>query len=300
MPLLLFFIKALSRLPLSWLYLFAGFTTFILKNVIGYRRAVIESNLKHSFPEKDAQEIKALANRYYRHLANQVVETLRLWKMSDRELLDRCRFLNPEVLGDLAEAKENVIIMMGHSGNWEWAGLCTQLRFDFQMIPVYRKIKNNDFDRFYRQLRSRFDAKPAVDEEAPKVIPTMPSPHAVALLADHSVGGRKGWWTTFLNRPAPFFRGSEILAKRLGYQVVFAHIRVKSRGRYEIILEKTPKTWLDEKYRLTKEFVRFLEREIEAQPWNWLWSHRRWKHQPHDRSEWMGQESEKEKVKMEK
>lgn len=287
MSILVSFIKALSLLPLSWLYVLASFLRFLLQHVLGYRKRVILDNLQHSFPEKSTVEVQQLLNGYYRFLADQVVETIRLYRMSEKELLGRCRFLNPEVLEQPAKERRNVIIMMGHSGNWEWAGLCTQVRFGFQMIPVYRKIKDPVFDRFYQGLRSRFGAKPVLDEEAPKVIPTVPSPHAVALLADHSVGGRKGWWTTFLHRPAPFFRGSEILAKRLNYTVVFAHVRLRSRGHYEIILEEANPDLLQEKHQLTQAFVRFLEREITAQPENWLWSHRRWKHQPHERSEWM-------------
>lgn len=283
-----FILRVFSLLPLPVLYALSNVVAPVLMFVMRYRRTTIIQNLKNSFPGKDEQEIRKITWRYYRHLADLVVETVKLSSISSETLKKRCRFLNPEVLRSYKSSGKNVIIMMGHSGNWEWAGAATELYFDFRLLPVYRQVKNPAFNGFFLQLRSRFGSMPVLDREAFTVIASASAPHAVAMLADQTPGAQKGWWTAFLHQPTPFFRGSEVLARRLGYDVVFAHVRrAEKRGHYEIWLERTDPGLLQKSHALTLAFARFLEREINREPHNWLWSHRRWKHRVRENSEWM-------------
>lgn len=283
-----FILRVFSLLPLPVLYALSNAIAPVLMFVVRYRRATIIQNLKNSFPGKEQREIGKIARRYYRHLADLIVETVKLASISPDVLRKRCRFLNPEVLRNCEAAGKNVIIMMGHSGNWEWAGAATELHFGFRLLPVYRQVKNPAFNGFFLRLRSRFGSLPVLDREAFTVIASSQTPHAVAMLADQTPGAQKGWWTLFLHQPTPFFRGSEVLARRLGYDVVFAHVRTtQKRGHYEIWLEKADPALLQNSHRLTLAFARFLEKEINREPHNWLWSHRRWKHHVRENSEWM-------------
>ena len=49
----------LAVLPFPVLYALSDFIYFWLYHVIGYRRKVVRTNLKNSFPEKSAAELKA-------------------------------------------------------------------------------------------------------------------------------------------------------------------------------------------------------------------------------------------------
>ena len=51
--------------------------------------------------EKSQAEIARLASEYYSHLSNQFLETIRLWSMPKKELLQRVTFKNPELLAAL-------------------------------------------------------------------------------------------------------------------------------------------------------------------------------------------------------
>lgn len=279
MRVMIFLIKLISLLPTTILLSASGFVAFVLRVIFGYRKEVIEKNLERSFPEKSQAEIARLASEYYSHLSNQFLETIRLWSMPKKELLQRVTFKNPELLEAYESNGRSVIIMMGHSGNWEWAGLACAARFKFQMTPVYRKIKNRPFNEFYKALRSRFGATPLLDKESSKSLAKYDGSCAVAMLADQTAGAKKGWWLTFLNQPTPIYRGSEILAKRLpNFDVLFAHVHRNGKGRYSIDLAKPTERWRNEQYLLTISFAKFLESEIKKDPANWLWSHKRWKH----------------------
>ncbi|EMR00671.1 Lauroyl/myristoyl acyltransferase [Cesiribacter andamanensis AMV16] len=62
----------------------------------------------------------------------------------------------------------------------------------------------------------------------------------------------------------------------------FIGIRRLSRGRYEIWAEelgRPPYAEISEGV-LTERYIRALEQSIRQQPEGYLWSHKRWKHQP--------------------
>lgn len=271
------FLKILGNIPLGGLYVISDLLYFIFRFVIQYRRDVIIANLKNSFPSWSSEQVNATADDYYRYLCDVVVESIHLQKIDRRALLDRVVFNNPEHLQLFEKEGSKVIIMMGHSGNWEWAGLATAARFQFQMLPVYRRIKDPSIDGFMRILRSRFNAHPILDKEIFDEIQSIKHPHAIALLADQTPAGDKGLWLNFLNQDTPFYRGAEILVYKKGYKVVFAHVFKQKRGHYRIDLSPyNPAN--DSIGEITAAFALFLEERIKEQPSNWLWSHKRWKH----------------------
>lgn len=256
--------------------------------MIGYRRSVIDNNFKLSFPEATEQMLLDYRNHFYLHLSDIMVETIRLKRMSRENLAKHVQFSNPDLLSRYENGNRSVIIMMGHSGNWEWAGAATASKFNFKTIPIYRRVKEKGMNAFFYEIRSRHGSFPMRDKDASQLLAKEVAPCAVAMLADQTPGSKKGWWTTFLSQPTPFFRGSEILARRLtNFDVLFAHVHRLERGKYEIVLQEVESDWRKNKFQLTKSFSRFLEAEIRKDPVNWLWSHKRWKHKPSERSIFM-------------
>jgi KDO2-lipid IV(A) lauroyltransferase len=100
-----------------------------------------------------------------------------------------------------------------------------------------------------------------------------------AFIADQTPAPEGAYWTTFLNQDTPVFRGSELIARKINYPVVYATVKRVKRGYYEMfvdLLSEVPKSTSDGE--ISELHTRRLERDIIAQPEVWLWSHRRWKH----------------------
>lgn len=272
----------MGSLRLGFLYGLSSVLYFIFKYLVKYRKKVILSNLQNSFPDWSPEQINTTVNTYYRYLSDLIVESIHLQNVSSNSLLQRVTFDHPEVLEAFEKPGSKVIIMMGHAGNWEWAGLATAARFNFQMMPVYRKIKDQALDDFMIRLRGRFNAIPTADKVLFEAINGMEHAHAIALLADQTPPADKGIWMNFLNQDTPFYRGAEILFHKKGYDVIFAHVFLKKRGYYNIHLQPY-QAKSGEVGELTASFALFLEEQIKKQPANWLWSHKRWKHKMPDK-----------------
>ena len=74
----------ITLLPLPVLYIFSDLLYLVLYYIVSYRRKVVAQNLKNSFPEKSEEELKTIEKKFYRHLADLLVETFKLTHMSER------------------------------------------------------------------------------------------------------------------------------------------------------------------------------------------------------------------------
>ena len=105
--------------------------------------------------------------------------------------------------------------------------------------------------------------------------------NGVLMMADQTSHGLESdYWNEFLHQDTCWFTGIERIAKKLDYAVVFVDMRRQGRGRYVVSFEVVtddPKSAAEGE--IMEKYVRSVERFIEANPDNWLWSHRRWKHQ---------------------
>ena len=87
----------ISLLPFWVLYGISD-VLYVFVRIFGYRKEVIEENLRYSFPEKSEDEIIDIRNKFYHHFSDLFVETIKLQTMSDRLIKKRIQFENIECL----------------------------------------------------------------------------------------------------------------------------------------------------------------------------------------------------------
>jgi len=278
--LLLAIIYPLSLLPLRVLYLLSDFAFLILYHITGYRKGVITDNLTHAFPEKSAEEIAVIQKKFYRSFCDQWIETVKLLSISEKELNRRITG-NWEVFEALNAAGKNTYALLGHTYNWEWANVICQYRAPQQFAGIYLPVSNKAFDRLMLKIRGRSGAQLISMKGMKSGLQAIQArQHIIGMIADQNPSEPDvALWLPFMHREAPFFRGPEAMARRAKGAVVFAGIQKTARGHYRITLEKK---WDDASLtapgEITRAYVDFMEQQLRAQPENWLWSHRRWKH----------------------
>ncbi|MES2690264.1 MAG: lysophospholipid acyltransferase family protein [Bacteroidota bacterium] len=273
------FIYLIASLPFPVLYKVSSFLYYILK-MSGYRKKVVLTNLQNAFPEKSGDEIRAICDRYYRYLTDLILETLKTLKMTEKQALERCRFNNTEWLDQLYREKKSIIIVMGHYGNWEWAGPSFTLTTKFQLNVIYRPLSDPYFEKMMTGMRTRFGTR--ITPQQLTLREMVASRHeitATALVADQTATPQNAYWMNFLNQDTAVYEGPDKLAKKFNYPVVYMNAKRIRRGYYEVtpeLLFNTPKNTADNE--ICDAFMKRLEQEIKLDPVTWLWSHRRWKH----------------------
>jgi KDO2-lipid IV(A) lauroyltransferase len=272
----------MTLLPLRILFIFSDLIFLIMYYFPGYRRKVVAINLKNSFPEKSDKELKTIEKKFYHHLCDLFIETLKLAHISNKQQMKRMHLTNPELLDRFYEEGRDVVMVLGHYGNWEWLNILpkyTRLR----NVPIYKPLQNKYFDRFMLNLRSKNDCDPTAMSNVIREIIRNRKINKRALygfMTDQTPPrGEIRFWTNFLNQDTPVYLGAEKIALKYDMAIVFINIQKIKRGYYdltaELLFEKT--AGIHEQV-ITEAHVKRLGEIICEKPEFWLWSHRRWKH----------------------
>lgn len=291
-------VSLVGKLPLGFHYACADFISWMLKDVLRYRNDVVYTNLARSFPEKKYKDLKKIADEYYDHMAEIIVEAI-WFGASDYKRLRKSGIItvtNPEVLNEYFEASPSTTILFSHCGNWEMLGGLLgyrtlsgeKIRIEEKQIKVvYKRQRGEVADMFFRLNRVAPLENAGIDDcevESESVLRYSISHRnerfAYIYIADqcpykfaakHPIGD-------FLNQQTNAMLGSAGLACKLAHSVVYLKMKRIERGKYEMTFipisrnasESTPEE-------IMRKYFDILEEEIKETPANWLWSHRRWK-----------------------
>lgn len=247
-----------------------------------YRRKVVRKNLELSFPEKSSGEIITLEKKFYHHLCDIMLESLKAFSMNDKEMISRYWITNPELINDYFLKEKSVIVVTGHYNNWEWGSIAACLQLKHHPIGFYKPIKNECIDNYMRGNRERNGAKVVSITKTSESFQLYKSEPALFLMvADQSPSKIElAHWRPFLNRETAFLHGPEKHARLNNLPVVYAGINKVKRGYYSVafqLLTENPAEVPEEG--ITGLFAEALEKTIRRQPEYWLWSHKRWKHE---------------------
>lgn len=275
-------LKPISLLPHALLYMFSDFLFLIVFHVLGYRKKVVMSNLKNSFPNKSEAELKVIMKGFYHHLNDLVVESLKGFSISEKELRKRVVVRNPELIDKFYDEGRSVLFVGGHYNNWEIIAQGVGLQVKHMPIGIYKPLHDKFLDSKMKKSREKFRllmcSMRATKDEFKK---DFGEPHGFIFGMDQSPSNpNKCYWMTFLNQDTPVFYGPEKYAKEYNQPVIYCANHKVKRGYYELEFVLITDDPASLPYgAITEIGNNKLEEDIIEKPEYWLWSHRRWKHQ---------------------
>ncbi len=269
-------------LPFWVLYRLSDALYWVVYRGIGYRKKVVQQNLSSAFPDKSAQERLVIEQRFYRHLFDLLVESIKGLSFSRAELLRRQQHHTPNLPQAIIDKGRSALMVGGHYGNWEWGSLRAASCSEAPVIILYSPVKNPYIDVYLRKARGQFDTRLVSYLEAMPVFRDFADQLVTfVLIADQSPSNpKRAYWLPFLNQDTAFLRGPAIYAQRYNMPLLFLSIKRLRRGYYSMgveVLAEEPRDYAPEE--LAALYAARLEALIEEAPEWWLWSHRRWKHQ---------------------
>lgn len=273
----------LSLLPLRVLYLLSDLLFLLIYYVVGYRKTMVRRHLTDSFPEKTAREVVAIERRFFRWFCDYLVETIKMFSMSRRQMMRRMKFKGVDKVNEVLERGQSCGCYLGHYCNWEWitslpfwvssAGLCTQ---------IYHPLENKEFDKLFLGLRSRFGAVCIPMAETLRRIAAYRAskqPIVLGYISDQiPFWNNIHHWLDFLHHDTPVLTGSEKIMRATRQAVFYIDVRRPRRGYYEcefVLITEHPED--THEWELTDRYFELLEGSIRRQPEYYLWTHNRWK-----------------------
>jgi KDO2-lipid IV(A) lauroyltransferase len=272
-------------LPFPVLYVLSDFLFILLYKVTKYRYDVITGNFRRAFPEKPEKEILEHTRKFYLNFTDILLETLKGLGITQEVILQRYQFVNADILDQDFNANQNIIILTSHHTNWEWAVLSVNLWLKHQVVGIYKPLKNKTVNTFFNQHRQKWGLELVSMAKTARVFAKKrETPAAFVFIADQTPSDIKNaHWVNFLNQETAFHHGMDKIARRTNYHVYLADIKRVKRGYYEVtfsLLCREPAKLQEQE--ITGRYANALEKIIQKDPANWLWSHRRWKRKKED------------------
>ncbi|HEY3243938.1 MAG TPA: lysophospholipid acyltransferase family protein [Phycisphaerae bacterium] len=181
------------------------------------------------------------------------------------------------------------ILLTGHYGNWELSGYLLAC-WGFDVLAVMRPLDNAYLNRWLVDVRRRKGLRLAHKKGATSTLEeTLRDGGLVGFIADQDAGP-KGMFVDFFGRPASTYKSIGLLAMSAEVPVIVGYARRTSdRFRYEVGVTRViePDEWREQPDPLrwiTQEYTAAIEQFVREAPEQYLWMHRRWKHQPRKKS----------------
>lgn len=292
--------RALGALPLGFHYVCFGFFSWVLKDVLRYRRDVVMINLSRSFPDKKYKELSEISGRFYKHFGRLAAEAIWFGGCRNPERLKAKRLVeysNLEVFERAYSESPGVAVLTSHFGNWELLGGC--LNYDYRpdgkilegLVPddvifVYKPLKSKMWDEIMGDNRCApvkyLDYKGYISTEniLRHVLGNKDRKLVVNMLSDQCPyrDSVSDITVDFLHQETRTMFGGASLARKFGWSVLYASLFPIGKGHYEWrftrICPDASKLTVRE---IMDEYYNLLQKDIEAAPWCYLWTHKRWK-----------------------
>lgn len=282
--LLSFVIKLISYIPFSVLYIISNCLYTIVYNLFRYRRKLVRKNLIESFPQKSTKEIISIETKFYQHFCDLILETIKLYTISPKDIKLHMKFKNVEDIKVSQRSGKSIALFLGHYGNWEWiSSLPIWLDSNIIGAQIYHELHNKTLDQLMLTIRGRMGSSNIEMRKTARFMNTQANfgnVCTIGFIADQSPTKKDAkHFLHFLNHTTPVLVGTEKIIKRYDYEPWFVKVTRKKRGFYEAEFIKMHENAqnLDD-YKLTSIYYDLLEEMICMCPELYLWAHNRFKH----------------------
>ncbi len=248
---------------------------------MGYRKGVVMNNLSIAFPNKTEQEKIRIAKDFYHRFVDTFIETIKLISISKKAFLRRVEF-DGVLLEELSSKQQSIQLHSGHFFNYEFMNFAAAFYLKNNWLGIYASMSNKAFDKIMFDMRSRFGTILISNNEfRSKFHQYSNKPYTLGLAADQNPHNpHNAYWVDFFGKKTAFVKGPEKGSKNQNTAVVMVYINSIKRGYYKLettLLTTTPNETPDGF--ITKSLVNFIEEKIKQNPSNYLWTHKRWKHE---------------------
>lgn len=285
----------IAILPLSWSRKLGKFAGWLLGSVFHYRNYVVYSNIARSFPDMTYDQVRQAGKKSYEHLATLFCEAIWMGGHSLKDIKEShiAEVTNPELLNSLHAHGKPLYVMLSHMGNWEILGGTCKFSYkepllweEDNLVVVYLKLHNAAWDEFMKVNRKRPLDHADVHQGLVETFDVMR--YAIRnrdvmkvyhfIMDQYPYSDSSKVPVKFMGRDTVSMNGAPLLAHKFGSPVVYLSMKVAEDGNYrltyKLLAEDASQCSTDY---LLERYYELLEEDLKDQPWNYLWTHKRWK-----------------------
>jgi KDO2-lipid IV(A) lauroyltransferase len=171
-----------------------------------------------------------------------------------------------------------VIFVSGHFANFELMSM-EIVKKNIKLATIYRPLNNIFLNPIMEYLRRKYVCKNQIKKGINGVrdaIEYIKDNHSIALMIDQRVS--EGEKINFFRKPAHTTTLPAQLSKKYNLNIIPVYIERINEDRFQIEFQNIikPENFRD-KIELSEKLNKVLEKMIERNPGQWIWTHNRWK-----------------------
>jgi Kdo2-lipid IVA lauroyltransferase/acyltransferase len=258
----------LSRILFSFIFRMVG--PIIRSNNI------VEKNLKIFSSEVSDFKKKEIISKMWSSYGMTFVEYIFLNKFKKKN--SHIKIINEQVLDDIFTKKKPVIFVSGHFSNFEIMSMEISKK-NIRLATIYRPLNNLFLNPFMEYLRKKYICKNQIKKgrrSMRKIIEYIENKNSIALMIDQRLS--EGEKIKFFNKDAFTTTLPAQLALKYNLEIVPIFIQRQNNNLFEIeIFKPLNITKYNNKIEISKKLNQILEDMILKNPYQWIWTHDRWK-----------------------
>ena len=274
-----FFLKVISRFPLSFLQLLASCIAILLYSFNSSLKRITGINLKLAYPELDETAYQALLKKSLKSQCMTYIESIKCWGMPPEYSLNQIKNIYGEQhLTEVLANKKGVIVVVAHLGCWEL--LNAWLNLHAAPMIMYKPNKHKAVDRFMLEARQRLNATlvPTDENGVRAIFKHLKKGGLTVILPDHLPKASGGIYSEFFGQKTLSTTLVSKLASKTQCNIVgLSCIRNETSGfnvycspLSDQILSKNLQTSVD-------SLNQNLESMINVAPEQYVWSYKRFR-----------------------
>ena len=247
-------------------------------------RLVATRNIEAAFPELCPDDCLNLAKKNFQRLGETYACILKTGGMNAEQIKKVLTIEGYERIEKILinDPKANIILAIGHYGNFELFSWIKLGAPSAQIATTYRALQQPKLNELLLQLRSAsgclyFERR----TEGTELKNTMKRSHIMlGLLADQNAG-KGGLWLPVFGRETSVSPAPAVFAQRYQCRLFPSACFRISAGHWKIELGKEIPVKENDQRRsteaITRDIIEAQEKAIRRDPANWFWVHNRWK-----------------------
>ena len=247
------------------------------------RQEVVDTNLRHAFPQLSPAARHELALRSWEHLFLMVVEIAHaVRKIHETNWRRYVMLRNVRAMVRAQLSDRPTICLAGHFGNFEVCGYVTGM-LGIPSFTVARPLDNPFLDRFVNRFRAAQGQQVLEKLGSSQEIERQLAQGANFVVLADQAAGRKGCWVEFFGRPASTHKAIALFSLTNDAPMFVTYfLRTGRPMRFELGCQGQvdPRDDLRETAgvrELTQWFTTRIEDSVRRGPEQYWWVHRRWK-----------------------
>ena len=253
------------------------FSYIFLKFASKFRsREIIEKNLKIYSKEISQKKIENISSSMWRNYGMTFIEYIFLNSFQKNN--SNISIKNEKLLENIISKKKPVIFVSGHFANYELMSMQI-VKKKVKLATIYKPLNNYFVNPLMEYLRKKYVCGNQIKKGiggVKEALQYLDKGHSLAMMIDQRVS--EGEKINFFNKPALTTTLPAQLSLKLGLSIVPVYIERLENNFFNIeFLNEIKPTDYKDKIELTEKLNQILESMIIKNPYQWIWTHNRWK-----------------------